>query len=85
MKIIDQLNPDYIKDYRQKIGDTIRFLREKKGYNQDELAEIMGIHSSTISKIENGKFAITLDYLAKFAWYLDFEVSVNEIGNIKKK
>ncbi|RZJ99134.1 MAG: hypothetical protein EOO43_27225 [Flavobacterium sp.] len=33
------------------------------------------IRSLTISKIETGKFAITIDYLAKFAWYLDFDIA----------
>jgi transcriptional regulator with XRE-family HTH domain len=57
---------------------TIRAFREKKGYSQDELAKIMEVHRSTISKVETGKFAITIDYLVKFAWYLDFDISVLE-------
>lgn len=68
----------YIQECRESIGKQIRILREKKGYSQDQLAEIMEVNHSTISKIENGKFAITIDYLEKFAWYLDFKVSVVE-------
>lgn len=60
------------------IGKQIRGFREKKGFSQDELAEIMEVHRSTISKVETGKFAITIDYLVKFAWYLDFNISVLE-------
>lgn len=66
----------YIQDHREKIGRIIRSFREKKGYSQDELSEIMEIHRSTISKIETGKFAITIDYLIRFSWYLDFDLTL---------
>jgi len=68
----------YIQENREIIGKQIRTFREKKGLSQDELAEIMEVNHSTISKIETGKFAITIDYLAKFAWYLDFNILVVE-------
>ena len=71
---------EYIRNYREEIGDIIRSFREKRGYSQDELAEIMEVHRSTISKVETGKFSITVDYLTKFAWYLDFDISVTEKG-----
>ncbi len=68
----------YIQERREKIGKQIRIFREKNGFSQDQLAEIMEVNHSTISKIENGKFAITIDYLEKFAWYLDFNILVVE-------
>jgi DNA-binding XRE family transcriptional regulator len=68
----------YIQDYRVSIGKQIREFREKKGYSQDDLAEIMEVHRSTISKVETGKFSITIDYLVKFAWYLDFKFAISE-------
>jgi len=68
----------YIQEHREAIGKQIRAFREKKQFSQDELAEIMEVHRSTISKVETGKFAITIDYLVKFAWYLDFDISVLE-------
>ena len=68
----------YIQENREVIGKQIRTFREKKGFSQDELAEIMDVNRSTISKVETGKFAITIDYLIKFAWYLDFNISVLE-------
>ena len=73
----------FIKDYRLKIGDAIRIMREKKGYSQDELAEKMDINRSTISKIENGKFNLSIDYLSKFSWLLDIEFHLIEVGNNK--
>ncbi len=67
-----------IKDYRIKLGDKIRLVREQRGYSQEHLADIMGINRSTISKIENGKFGITVDYLVRFSIFLDFEFKVIE-------
>lgn len=68
----------YIYEHRELIGKSIRALREKRGYSQDELAEIMDVHRSTISKVETGKFSVSIDYLVKFAWYLNFDISVVE-------
>lgn len=68
----------YIQENREAIGKQIRAFREKKGFSQDELAEIMEVNRSTISKVETGKFAITVDYFVKFAWYLDFDISILE-------
>jgi transcriptional regulator with XRE-family HTH domain len=67
-----------IRDYRLKLGDKIRIVREQKGYSQEQLAELMSINRSTISKIENGKFGITVDYLVRFSIFLDYEFKVVE-------
>lgn len=67
-----------IKDYRLKLGDKIRQVREKRGYSQEQLADMMDINRSTISKIENGKFSITVDYLVRFSIFLDYEFKVIE-------
>lgn len=67
---------NYLQDYRQMIGERIRDSREKKGYSQDELAEIMEVNRSTISKIENGRFSISIDYIVKFGWFLDFDIVI---------
>jgi transcriptional regulator with XRE-family HTH domain len=67
---------EQIKDYRLKLGDKIRIVREKRGYSQEQLAEKMDINRSTISKIENGKFSITVDYLERFSISLDYEFKV---------
>lgn len=78
MKTKPKISEQHVKDYRESVGKSIRLIREKRGYSQDELAEIMDVHRSTISKIETGKFAITIDYLVKFGWYLDFDISITE-------
>lgn len=67
---------NYIHSRRLEMGRNIREIREKRGYSQDELAEIMSVNRTTISKIENGKFSFSIDYLAKFSLFLDFNFSI---------
>lgn len=69
---------NFIRDYRLKIAGEIKAIREKRGYSQDDLAEIMGVNRTTISKIENGKFSFSIDYLAKFSLFLDFDFSLKD-------
>ena len=76
MKAVLSATEEQIKDYRLKLGDKIRIVREKRGYSQEQLAEKMDINRSTISKIENGKFSITVDYLVRFSIFLDYEFKV---------
>ena len=54
-KELDNNMEIHLHDCRLKIGETIREIREKKGYNQEQLADIMNVSRTTISKIENGK------------------------------
>lgn len=39
----------------QMISNNIKFLREKKGYTQEQLAEMTGLSVSHISKVEAGQ------------------------------
>jgi transcriptional regulator with XRE-family HTH domain len=77
-QIVENSMESYLHDCRLKMGDTIREIREKKGYSQEQLAEIMKVSRTTISKIENGKFNCSMDYLSKFSWFLKFEVFFKE-------
>lgn len=67
---------EFIQNHREQIGRTIKAFRERNGYSQDELADIMEVHRTTILKVETGKFAITVDYLVKFAWFLNFDINM---------
>ena len=77
-QVVDNSMENHLHNYRLKMGETIRGIREKRGYSQEQLAEIMQISRTTISKIENGKFAISIDYLVKFGWYLNFDIDFVE-------
>jgi len=78
MDKINLTKETFIINNRINISSEIRKFRDKKGFSQEHLAALMGISRATISKIENGKFAISIDYLAKFAWHLDFDVRLFE-------
>jgi transcriptional regulator with XRE-family HTH domain len=78
MESENTVTENLVKEYRLKLGDTIRLVREKRGYSQEKLAELMGVNRSTISKIENGRFSITVDYLVRFSISLDYEFKVVE-------
>ncbi len=73
MKNIIVVKDSYLSEYRLKIGNAIREIREKRGCSQDELAEKIEVNRSTISKIECGKFSISIDYLVKIGLHLDFD------------
>ena len=78
----NQLDNNNIENYlhacRLKMGNSIREMREQRGYNQEQLADIMKVSRTTISKIESGKFNCSMDYLSKFSWFLGFEVSIKD-------
>jgi transcriptional regulator with XRE-family HTH domain len=72
------LSKEMVFDYRFKLGGKIRHIRELRGYSQGQLADMMEINRSTISKIENGKFSISVDYLVRLSFFLDFEFKIIE-------
>ena len=73
MKQLQKEEFQFIKDNRLNVGRTIKEIREKRGFSQDYLANLMDVSRSTISKIENGKFSFSIDYLSKLSYYLNFK------------
>jgi len=67
-----------LKDNRHKIACSLKEIREKKGFSQEHVAELMNVSRTTISKIESGKFNCSLDYLSKFAFVLGFDIVLSE-------
>ena len=72
MKDKNQTMDQQVLEIRSRIGNSIREHRERKGYSQEQLAILMNISRSTISKIENGNFNISIDYISKFSKHLGF-------------
>lgn len=65
------------EDTKEAVGKRIKQLRKAKGESQKELAEHLHFSQNTISKIENGNIALTLENLIKFTEY--FNVSFDYI------
>lgn len=55
----------YSLTMRQEIGIQIRRERKRQGLSGKELAERAGFVESTINKIENGKWNVSIDILEK--------------------
>ncbi len=45
-------------------GDRVRSARSAKGYSQEHLAELSGVHRTYIGHVENGRVMPSLDTVA---------------------
>jgi transcriptional regulator with XRE-family HTH domain len=52
---------------REHLPGTIRRLRERRQLTQEELASASGLSREFISRIESGRFSMTLDTLGALA------------------
>lgn len=57
------------------LAHQFKELRKKKQLTQSELAEKLGMEKGQISKIENGKFNLTLSTINKIALALDTRIN----------
>lgn len=62
-----------------QIGDNIKRLRREKGITQQTLADLVGMHRSNYSKVENGKREPSIEVLHKVASY--FSTSLEALVN----
>lgn len=74
---------DIIKDerfYKEELSDRVRIglriaeLRKEKGLSQAKLAELTGIGSAHIARIELGRYSTGIDLLAKIAEVLEYKI-----------
>ena len=59
----------------KQFGARIKEIREKRGLNQEQLAEILNMESRHISRIETGKSFTTLKNIVKIANALNVNIS----------
>jgi transcriptional regulator with XRE-family HTH domain len=52
---------------RERFGSTIGRLRVAAGLSQEKLAELGGLHATTVSAVERGKMSVTLEKLEGLA------------------
>ena len=64
--------------HRQQIGSKIQELRVQRGLSVRQLAEMSGVIYSNISKIENGRYNVSVDILGKIADALGVELTMIE-------
>lgn len=57
-----------------KFGANVKKFRQSKGYSQEKLAEISGLHRTYISSVERGARSISLYNIEKIAKSLSIEI-----------
>lgn len=66
------------------IGQQIVMLRKKHGLTIRELSELSGINSSNISKIENGKYNISIDIIERICKSLGANVKIDIMHTLEE-
>ena len=69
---------EILNEKRKAMGESIRELRIAQGWTQEQLAEIAGIISSNLGRIEAGRYAVNIDVLNKIAGALNAELRMIE-------
>lgn len=64
---------------RKRIGQLIADARRKQGLTLRELAERSGVSYQNITKIENGKYNVSIDILGKLCRALDLKIDLSGI------
>jgi transcriptional regulator with XRE-family HTH domain len=65
---------DKMSESKKEIGERLRSAREKKGLKQNRVAQMLGVHSTTITKYESGEREPDADTLKKLAEMYDESV-----------
>jgi transcriptional regulator with XRE-family HTH domain len=68
------IDPNTLYAMRVQIGEWLREKRKEKGLSQQELADKMWVGQDTVSKVEAGKWALSVDMLTLFCHHLDIPI-----------
>ena len=66
------------KNYRAEIGRQVAEIRAKRGLSTRQLAELCGIDPSNVSKIERGKYNVSVDILGRVCEALGARMRIEE-------
>lgn len=64
---------------RERIGKMIADIRTEQGITVRELADIAGVTSTNICKIENGKYSAGVDVLSRILSALGHRLTIEKI------
>ena len=66
------------QENRLRIGGQVAAIRKKKGLSIRELAEACGVTAQNITKIEHGKYNVSVDILGKICEALESKIEIVE-------
>ena len=67
--------------YNKKLGHDLRQAREAIGATQESVAKKLHTKASNISRIENGRQNLTIEYLVKYCKVVGVPVEISINGN----
>jgi transcriptional regulator with XRE-family HTH domain len=70
------MTEDQKQENRLRIGGQVAAIRKKKGLSIRELAEACGVTAQNITKIEHGKYNVSIDILGKICEALGYHVDI---------
>lgn len=63
-------------NHREKIGKQIARIRNEKKLTQEKLSELAGLDRTNISKIEKGRYNVSIDIIGKVVDALGVEIKI---------
>lgn len=66
------------QENRIRIGGQVATIRKEKGLSIRELAEACGVTAQNITKIEHGKYNVSVDILGKICDALGYHVDIRQ-------
>ncbi len=69
---------EFFNEKRKAMGESISKMRTAQGWTQEQLAQIAGITTANLCRIETGKYSVRLDELNKIAEALSAELRIVE-------
>ena len=62
-----------MNDFKKLLGKRIQNIRKSKGFTQEKLAELINIETPSLSYLETGKYAPSIDTLQKLSEVLQVQ------------
>ena len=72
------MTEDQKQENRLRIGGQVAAIRIEKGLSIRELAEACGVTAQNITKIEHGKYNVSIDILGKICDVLGCQIKIEE-------
>lgn len=69
---------------REKIGQQVATIRNKQGLTTRQLADMCGVTYVNISKIENGRYNVSIDILNKICFAMGAKIKIDIMNTLEE-